>query len=444
MPEIDRDKLSAKLDTIPQQDREPYLQALKAKGYTWKTSQPPGVMAQAFQKAGVMASQFGQGATQGFKRQETPSTSTSQTLGQVVGRYALPVAGGMAATALTGGGALPAIAASALGSAGGEAYGQLASRVLGGNAPQTPKEAVSGIAQQAGAGAAGEGVGQLGGAAVNALKAPAARYISSETGVKLPLVQRALKNIGEVFSAPAVKDAGEGINAIASTAGIKTGNEGYAAATASLLGKKASTDEFSTSTTLKMAKLARTNLDNMSPQEMYSTAEGLRKAMAAPKYQDPHGPLAQNFRLYTQTLKNLEDKLEKVIPGYADARMKYAQALSKEAFSFFGPLNKQGTPSVVKNVLQTAGLGVAANQARQGDLAGSAEALAVITLMSPLLVGYGIRAGSALKPVAEATTKTLAASQASSVPVPPSLKRFLKKLVANETFESPDTTRQMK
>lgn len=37
MPEVDRERLRAKLDTIPQQDREPYLKALKANGYTWKT-----------------------------------------------------------------------------------------------------------------------------------------------------------------------------------------------------------------------------------------------------------------------------------------------------------------------------------------------------------------------------------------------------------------------
>lgn len=40
MPEIDREKLKAKLDTIPEGDREPYLQALKAKGYTWKSNTP--------------------------------------------------------------------------------------------------------------------------------------------------------------------------------------------------------------------------------------------------------------------------------------------------------------------------------------------------------------------------------------------------------------------
>ena len=38
MPEIDREALSAKLDTIPEGDREAYVQALKANGYTWKTS----------------------------------------------------------------------------------------------------------------------------------------------------------------------------------------------------------------------------------------------------------------------------------------------------------------------------------------------------------------------------------------------------------------------
>jgi hypothetical protein len=38
MPEITREKLSAKLDTIPEQDREPYVQALKSQGYTWRAA----------------------------------------------------------------------------------------------------------------------------------------------------------------------------------------------------------------------------------------------------------------------------------------------------------------------------------------------------------------------------------------------------------------------
>jgi hypothetical protein len=37
MPEIDRDRLVAKLDAIPEADREPYLSGLKARGYTWKS-----------------------------------------------------------------------------------------------------------------------------------------------------------------------------------------------------------------------------------------------------------------------------------------------------------------------------------------------------------------------------------------------------------------------
>lgn len=47
MAEIDRLKLKAKLDSIPEQDREPYLVALKAKGYTWKAepvNKPTGIV----------------------------------------------------------------------------------------------------------------------------------------------------------------------------------------------------------------------------------------------------------------------------------------------------------------------------------------------------------------------------------------------------------------
>ena len=36
--ELDRTRLKAKLDSIPEPEREPYLLALKAKGYTWKAA----------------------------------------------------------------------------------------------------------------------------------------------------------------------------------------------------------------------------------------------------------------------------------------------------------------------------------------------------------------------------------------------------------------------
>jgi hypothetical protein len=38
--QLDRARLKAKLDSIPEAEREPYLLALKAKGYTWKTEAP--------------------------------------------------------------------------------------------------------------------------------------------------------------------------------------------------------------------------------------------------------------------------------------------------------------------------------------------------------------------------------------------------------------------
>ena len=38
MPEIDRARLKAKLETIPEVDREPYLISLKSQGYTWRKS----------------------------------------------------------------------------------------------------------------------------------------------------------------------------------------------------------------------------------------------------------------------------------------------------------------------------------------------------------------------------------------------------------------------
>lgn len=234
-------------------------------------------------------------------------------------------------------------------------------------------------------------------AAANAIKGPVAQYVSGMTGVKQNLVERTLGNLREVFNSPSVKDAGNAIGDIANQAGIKTGTDGLKQASATLLGKDAATDEFSTATTLAMAKIARDAPEALTPQEMYSTAEGLRKAMAAPKYADPHGAFSQNYRMYAGQLADLENRLEQAIPGYSEARSGYANALAKEAFSNFSPLNKNMSSSQLKLMSATpqALLGAAgAYQGYKGN-SGPAELLLSAALLSPYLVGSGIRAGAA-------------------------------------------------
>lgn len=235
-----------------------------------------------------------------------------------------------------------------------------------------------------------------------ALKEPAIDYASGMTGVKKNLMSRAFQNISDVFGADSVKEAGENLGDMAAKAGIQTGTDGYKLATASMLGKDAATDEFSTGTTLAMARLAReTGLDALDPQELYSLREGLSKAMAAPKYADPHGAFSQNFRMYAQQLADIDSRLEQVVPGYSDARDGYVKALAKEALGSLTPLNKNMSASQLKLMAATpqalAGAGGLIEGYRAGTgKAGPAELLLSASLLSPLMVGRGIQAASAI------------------------------------------------
>lgn len=77
-----------------------------------------------------------------MREQPAQGGSFATKTGEVVGKVGPAVAGTAIAGAMTGGaGLLPAAAATGLGAAAGEAYGQLGARALGGNAPETPQEA---------------------------------------------------------------------------------------------------------------------------------------------------------------------------------------------------------------------------------------------------------------------------------------------------------------
>ena len=90
---------------------------------------------------------FARGLLPGIRREEmSEDAPLAEKAGQVAGRYALPAAGALAAGAATGGlGLIPAAAAVGLGAGAGEAYGQIAARAAGGNAPETSTEAAAGI-----------------------------------------------------------------------------------------------------------------------------------------------------------------------------------------------------------------------------------------------------------------------------------------------------------
>lgn len=73
MPEISVDKLSAKLDTIPEADREGYVQALQGQGYTWKAeAQLNDAVASPMQSTN--------GFQRGFPTGQIPQNSVDQAI----------------------------------------------------------------------------------------------------------------------------------------------------------------------------------------------------------------------------------------------------------------------------------------------------------------------------------------------------------------------------
>lgn len=114
MPEIDRARLSAKLDTIPEQDREPYLIALKEKGYTWRSAAPVsapktgvlnGITTQNLGDASKLdplaqAARLGQFANRGNQELSSLLAEGAGRAGAAVGRVGLPRLG----KAITGAG----------------------------------------------------------------------------------------------------------------------------------------------------------------------------------------------------------------------------------------------------------------------------------------------------------------------------------------------------
>jgi len=131
------------------------------------------------------------GFTSGIKRQD-PAPGFASGIGHAVGRYGLPVAGTIAAGALTGGaGLIPAAAAAGIGGAAGEAYGQLASRTLGGESPETATKAATGIVKTG----MGNALMQLG-MGVGGKLIETMYPVIAQTFLKLPAesIKRAIKN----------------------------------------------------------------------------------------------------------------------------------------------------------------------------------------------------------------------------------------------------------
>ena len=217
MPEIDRARLSAKLDTIPEADREPYVQALKAQGYTWNVS-------------GALPAQM---TTAGAAKQAISETMTQDVpyLGKIAKAVRTDIPGYIAEGAGRAGAAIEraggAIGLPGAGKAVGNAVG--VAGATAGTALGTAGELIP----QKGWELAAMGAAKPLGAAVKTVGATVAPpLISFLTRIEPPIVARAISRAGqlgnkELLAPEAIENAiqglGEGIKAGRRALGEKLG-----------------------------------------------------------------------------------------------------------------------------------------------------------------------------------------------------------------------------
>mgnify|MGYP001606992828 CR=1 FL=1 len=236
MPDIDRDILGRKLDTIPEQDREPYLQALRGKGYTWKSNakqvepEPTSTMDKLLEypqkildtdvrmvKAGL---NFKKGVTQGMFGPNEEPAGTAQSVGQTVGKDLLPVAGFVGAGLLTGGlGTIPTLASMALGAGAGKAAQQLGQYATG-SGPETSLGAskdilwsgLDAVATELGLKAIGKGYGLV--------KGLAPEVVGTLIEKPAKAVKWAIQNGGKILEGPNAKTIAE-LKAVKALRGVQ-------------------------------------------------------------------------------------------------------------------------------------------------------------------------------------------------------------------------------
>lgn len=186
MPEIDRERLSTKLDSIPEPDREPYLQALKSKGYTWKSNDGPAP-AQDTGEA-LLTNKPTQGLKQKIVR-GLPSTagmiagaSEGAPIGAALGTAVMPGPG----TAV--GGFLGAVGGAALGAGAGEAARQGVSNITAAAFPQEkfpiqrPGKLMAAVGGAAKEGAESESMGRIASPVISKVAGKAYSLLAQKLG----------------------------------------------------------------------------------------------------------------------------------------------------------------------------------------------------------------------------------------------------------------------
>lgn len=262
------------------------------------------------------------------------------------------------------------------------------------------------IGTQAAIGAGGEGIARgifAGAAKVGKATKPravatGAQLMKVSAGVSEPTGRAILSQPSRLGAAPSMEQAGEQYARAMEATGLSQGPE----AAMQLMGKSALSQESAAG--FAYDAIQKLNKGELTYQEALVARDQLKNILKMPKWQNPN--VAQSERFLIQMQKQLDNYLEPYFQeageSFAAARGGYREAAMAKEFEPWLPVNANRGASVLRGMVATGAAGVGAYGGGPEDVA---TGLGVAALMSPRMLGYGIRAGAAAAPVAREAAK---------------------------------------
>ena len=374
MPEIDRERLAAKLEAMPAEHREPYLKELRASGYTWATSAKPTA--------------------------EGPSLR-SQILEVARKQGPQAVGGAIGSTLGTPFGPPGRIAGAAIGGGGGKAAQMIGEYIAGSRDPL--EDTMAGNAREIGLAALAEGGTEGAFAGLGALKPLGAKLGGggAKIGAAVPekYGEAAFKDPSILNRAFPKKVTGEAYDAFERYTGLK-GLERHLVEGGRATAPTGELEQLVIGTANRVARG-----EKVPAQDLYLASQAASRLKLMAKYGEPQAQMAAASGAVTQGKQMAEGALEKMYPEYGTLRKQHFEAKAREAFSHLLPQNKGGTTNVLRPLVAMAASGGASTVAGLPGLAGlaavSPKAWGALIRMLPSL-GKGARGATRLGAAAAA------------------------------------------
>lgn len=362
--EISREKLSAKLDTIPEADRENYVAALRDKGYTWGAGPTRDAVAQPAPEAAQSEGFLSKAAN--FISEEGVPVGGAMIGGAL--SAPLAVASGPFAPAVLAGGA-------AIGAAGARGLQRTYQYAAGLRDIPSTGEAVTDLGAAAASGVMNELGGPIANKVVGALARPVVKVgsqvVRAMSGVPEDAAAKVLRDPSILSRAMPIDDAGKLYRE-----GVGDAAKGSMEAGRSIFGKTYPGPEAAVNTFDEISG----SLGAAHPNELLGMRQTMMDTLADTPKTSP-----KLRKMLSDRIEILDGMLEGRLPNWGGAKQAWREAKIGEEFGSWLPLNKNLSPNVLRT---TAAIAAAAKGASEGSMWG---ALA-LPLVSPKVWGLGIRA----------------------------------------------------